>query len=299
MSRHSDDQDEAPPIVPPVVPYPLDISLETAYAPEPDDPQPQRPGAPTSDAWLEDELSRAPDAEQAAATGSGNSGADAPATGSGNDAEHGNRQRATGDALVMGAAHLSPSSPGRSRAQRAAADTVAVDTAPVTVAERAAQLPQQWMREYIAALYEVGGVRSLARRKVGLRGSSVSEWSVTRAITACPLFGEMVTEAIDAATDLVEAACIRGATIGDVQPIYQQGMHVGNKRVRNTKDAEIALKLRGRLDDGGQATGSGARPIKVDVVHTVDLPDVVREVAARLFGARQRLLDAETGRPAV
>ena len=154
-----------------------------------------------------------------------------------------------------------------------------VDTPPESVAERLAGLPQ-WQARYVLALMECGGIEGLACGRC-----NISRRSVARAQYASSDFIAACAEAVEHSTDLVEAASYRGATVGDLQPIYQGGLLVGYKRVRSVKDTELILKMRGRLRDAEQEP---IRRGKVQLVTDEEMPAVLAEVTARLFAARQQ-----------
>ena len=136
----------------------------------------------------------------------------------------------------------------------------------------------QWQARYVLALREYGGIVALACRKV-----SVSRDSVSRALRESPEFAAACAEAVEDSTDLIEAAAFRGATVGDTQPIYQGGQLVGYRRVRSVKDAEIMLKIRGRLRDEMEVTNIQAG--SVEVVHKHEAKALVSDVMNRLFAA--------------
>jgi len=139
---------------------------------------------------------------------------------------------------------------------------------------------------------EYGGNMSLTCIRIKVSRLSVEKFQKTN-----PEFAQACAEAVAHSNHLVEAAVYRGATVGDLKAVYQGGLLVGYQRVRNVKDAELALKLRGELDRE-EAAGRGAP--RVQLVAREDLPGIVRDVAAKLFAARQAqrrpLLDAATGR---
>ena len=189
-------------------------------------------------------------------------------------------------ASVMG---TSPRTPSVARARARGLGAVPLrDQPPESVAERLAGLPQ-WQARYVLALMELGGVIGLAATRC-----KVSRQSVEKAMHASPDFAGACAEAVAHSTELVEAAAFRGATVGDLTPIYQGGLLVGYKRVRNVKDAELMLKIRGRLREETEVRHTG----KVEMVQPADMPAVLADTMKRLFAARGKpLIDAASGKP--
>jgi hypothetical protein len=157
---------------------------------------------------------------------------------------------------------------------------------PESLEERLKRL-RPWQAKYVLALMELGGVQALACRRCGVSRESAEGYQAKD-----PEFAAACEAAVAHSTDLVEAACFRGATVGDTQPIYQGGHLVGYKRVRNTRDAELVLRLRGKID----AQGAGEKA--ATTMPRAELPAKVADVMARIFGNRTAaVLDAETGKP--
>jgi hypothetical protein len=144
-----------------------------------------------------------------------------------------------------------------------------------------------WQAKYVLSLRQYGGIIRLACRVAG-----VSRETVEKHQESSPEFAKACADAVEDSTDLVEAASFRGATVGDLQPVYQQGQLVGYKRVRNVKDAEIMLKLRGRLKEESEITVKQTG--KVEVVHSAQIAQRVASVAGKLFGGSGPVLDAES-----
>ena len=166
------------------------------------------------------------------------------------------------------------------------------DAPPESVARRLERLPP-WQAQYVLALMECGGIEGLACGR-----GNVSRRSVEKAQKASTAFAAACAEAVEHSTDLAEAACFRGATVGDLQPVCQGGLLVGYKRVRSAKDAELILKVRNRLNAEQGVSNRGGE--KVEQVAPEAVPGIVAAVAARLFAARQGraiTIDAATGRP--
>lgn len=149
------------------------------------------------------------------------------------------------------------------------------DLPPDTVEARLASLAP-WQAGYVLALMETGGVMGMACVK-----RRVSRQSVEKSMKADPEFAAACAEAVAHSTDLVEAAVIRGATIGDLAPVYQGGRLVGYKRVRNTKDAELALTIRGRMPDQQVNVTHGGR---VAILDEGQMAERLAEVARLLHG---------------
>lgn len=157
---------------------------------------------------------------------------------------------------------------------------------PETLHARLAELPP-WQAKYVLALMENGGIVGLAAARIGVSRRSVENYQAES-----PAFAKACAEAVEHSTDLVEAATLRGATVGDTAPVYQQGMLVGYKRVRSDKAAEIMLKIRGRLKDEQQVNLAIAG--KVEHVHSAVVTDHVRRLASGIFGQSSALeIEAE------
>lgn len=158
--------------------------------------------------------------------------------------------------------------------------------APRTVMEDLADLPQ-WQAKYVLHLMEKGGVIALACMASNVSRRSVEDWQARS-----PAFARACASAVESATDLLEAAGFRGATIGDLQPVYQQGELVGTKRVRSSKDLEIMLKLRGRLkEESGNTTVTNN--LRVSLVPDQALADRLASVSDAIFG-KVTVIEAET-----
>jgi hypothetical protein len=101
-----------------------------------------------------------------------------------------------------------------------------------------------WQARYALALFELGGMAALARKRC-----NVSTHSVSKAQIADPDFAEACMVAVNRSAELEEAAMWHGGILGNLTPHYQKGRIVGYGRVRNAKDAEALLRLRGRLTE--------------------------------------------------
>lgn len=163
---------------------------------------------------------------------------------------------------------------------------------PQTLADRLAPLPR-WQRHFVVALMECGGSIGVACNSANVSMQSVSKYRLESAE-----FDLACAEAIDYANDLMEAAGFRGATVGNLSPIFQGGVLVGHKRVRSPKDLETMLKVRGRLKDEPKQLGP-SHTMRVEIVSAAEVPQRVADTMKRLYAARgkQPVLDAETGRP--
>lgn len=160
------------------------------------------------------------------------------------------------------------------------------DVIPEDLDTQLSKLPP-WQARYALALRQYGGITHLA-----CRVAKVSRETVEKHQEGSPEFAKACADAVEDSTDLVEAASFRGATVGDLQPVYQQGQLVGYKRVRNVKDAEIMLKLRGRLKEESEITLKQTG--KVEVVHSAQVAQRVASVAEKLFGGKVAVIDAES-----
>lgn len=152
------------------------------------------------------------------------------------------------------------------------------DAPPESIEENLQYLPD-WQAKFVIALMENGGNIGMATTEC-----RVSKGSVEKARLKSAGFDEACRDAIEYSTDLIEGASVRRATIGVRTPIYQGGHLVGWKRMESPKDAEIMLKVRGRLKDEQKVTVNTTS--LVSVVHRGEIGVRVREVAALLFGGK-------------
>lgn len=148
----------------------------------------------------------------------------------------------------------------------------------------------RWQQNYVLALRELGGIVGLACARVGVSRTSVDKF---RAKSLA--FQSAIDEAIEFSTDLVEAAVMKGATVGDVRPVYQGKELVGHMRVRSTKDAEMVLKLRKRLVN--ESAGALAVTSRVEITVSEDVTNRVAALGRRLFGANAPVIEAEVITP--
>lgn len=158
------------------------------------------------------------------------------------------------------------------------------DQPPETVAQRLASL-QPWKARFVLQLMECGGVMGLAATK-----TNVSLKSVEEHLKVDTDFAKACAEAVAHSTDLVEAAVMRGATIGDLGPVYQGGRLVGYKRTRNTKDAELALTIRGRMPDQKLQVNHTGR---VEIQQDDGLPAQLAAISAMLFADQARVIEGK------
>lgn len=180
-------------------------------------------------------------------------------------------------AQVLGTHHLEP---GSAPARAPAREPDTEETVPDTLAERLAPLPK-WQARYVVTLYEVGGIDSLAAMR-----NNVSLRSVAKAQRENPDFSAACEEALKHRTDLVVAATFKGATVGDLRPKWHQGILVGYERRRDTKAAELMLKLDGKIDDGSGGKGNSASVTLVQVTSADTVATVVADAMARIYQAR-------------
>lgn len=164
-----------------------------------------------------------------------------------------------------------------------------VATAPAPVVpqslEQWLQCLPPWQGRYVLALMEYGGIIALACSR-----TKVSRDSVEKAQAQSPAFLRACHLATEHSTDLAEAATYRGATIGDLEPKFHQGVIVGYVRKRDTRAAELLFKLRGRLKEGGSSEDATKGPQSaVQVItdqHTLTV--TVSETITRLFEERRK-----------
>lgn len=140
----------------------------------------------------------------------------------------------------------------------------------MTPAERwGSILRADWMLRYCVAL-SVFGVVGIACRKARIYRQLVATWR-----EKCPDFAQCIREAEDDAHDAVEASLRLSATIGDLEPIYQQGVMVGTKRMKNVK-AAIALMEAKRPSEWRK--GDAGAQMTTNIV--LQSPEAVRDAVA-------------------
>lgn len=279
---------EPTPEAPPPTPYPLEEAITEAH--QPDWSGPAAPSTPRPDSLPEGDQqadpTKADEPAEDQAYREPVTGKDRNGNRNGNrndpDGAEPDRSEATGPdrnlAQVQEGRHQPPSDPSTARARTADQEAPLDSSVPEREADILRRLPQ-WQHRYVLALAELGGVVSLACRR-----TNVSRASVEKHQRQSPEFAHACSWAVQHSTDLIEAAMFRGATIGDLQPVYQGQVLVGHKRVRNTRDAELLLRMRGRLGSE-QASGPdpGADPARIA---PADVGTVVTSVLAALFGAQ-------------
>lgn len=135
----------------------------------------------------------------------------------------------------------------------------------------AARLDAEWKVRYCLALRTTGSRTYAAHR------ARVSPVTVTEYTAADPVFAACIQEAKDAATDRVEAAILLSATVGDPEPIMNNGEVVGQRRRKSEKAAEIYLRAKRPAE---------YRPDGVQQVAVVALPtpDAVAGLMSRIAG---------------
>lgn len=251
--------------------YPIDEAMADAYDPDPGNDL--KSSILLQAATNEDDRKSASNLSQDTSHGnqSGDRDRDAQATSDRDAASHGD-----GDAQSIGARPPTPatvSAPARERLDD--------HGLPPGMLEPLTHL-RPWQARYCLALYELGGNDALATRRV-----NVSLRSVRAYMASDPAFAECVADAVAHSGELVDAALFRGATIGDVQPVYQGGLLVGYKRMRSTKDAELFLRRRGLL--GQQDTEKkGAAAGYREPLPAAEVAGVVAATLTALFAARQQ-----------
>jgi hypothetical protein len=187
-----------------------------------------------------------------------------------------------------------PAEPGR--IEDGAADAGPVEPAdmpPESLEERLREL-QPWKASFVLKLMECGGVLPVAalRQRVSMR-------SVEAHLQSDPAFAKACKEAVSHSNGVLEAAIMKGATIGDLGPVYQGGELVGYKRVRSPKDAELALKLRGMMPDQNIQVTHGGR---VELARDEEIPGILADVLKKmLFGSKPAkrppvTINADTGK---
>lgn len=119
-------------------------------------------------------------------------------------------------------------------AARIAAAAKGQDTPPTDLEEWLAEMPDEWMVRYLLAL------RSLGVRTLAAKAARVSTRFAEGAMKDCPEFAAAVARTRASVLETCEGALFVGATVGDPEPVFDKGEHVGWKRKRDTK-AAIAL----------------------------------------------------------
>lgn len=253
-------------------PYPLEEAIESAHAPEPiilphSEPEPwdapQRADQRASARQSETSEGATQRATVQPAT---------PATGQQSATATGQPRTATAQPLQVVAES------NRETLSPAPACDGPPDRPPESLSQRLEGLPQ-WQARYVLALYELGGITGLACSRCKVSRESVEQYQASN-----PAFAAACAAAAAHRTDLVIASTFRGATVGDLRAKFHQGVIVGYERVRDTRAAELILKLDGKLEDGGNK--GPASVALVQVTHQTDVAGVVAETMAKLFAAR-------------
>ena len=132
----------------------------------------------------------------------------------------------------------------------------------------------QWVAPFLAALSEVG-LMTHAAEMVG-----VDRISVWRRKKSDPDFAAAIDEAIDMATDKLEAEARRRAVEGIEEPVYHMGQIVGKRIVYS--DPLMALLLKGRrknvFADRVEKTGAGGGPIGHQITIVTGVPAEIPDV---------------------
>lgn len=92
-------------------------------------------------------------------------------------------------------------------------------------------------QRFAYALMDVLGVVSQAAFAAEVSVNTVSTWRATDEV-----FDFVITEIQKYCTGVKEAALIQSATVGVLQPVFQGGVRVGFKRVRDVRAMELVLK---------------------------------------------------------
>lgn len=280
MPRKQKD-DRQPPVEPPSL-YPIDEALITAFSEDPAD-QESTANEPasflTDDDWMNDQPQPPRDGGTASAA-RGNDGANRAT---------GQPQPATGPQPGAAREHATGNQSGDQSTQLAHPTAMQPFASAPADQPRDAELMQmpKWQRRFVLGLRQFGVVLLAAKE------ANVSRATVDRYRKSSPEFDQACAHALKDSLDAVEAATIQSATVGDVQPVFQGGLLVGHKRMKNPKAAELLFKKAGYLED---KPASVTDALKVDAVTDADLGARLRETMERLLRSRQPLLDAETGR---
>jgi hypothetical protein len=155
-----------------------------------------------------------------------------------------------------------------------------IDKPPETIEQRLRGL-QPWKAKFVLTLMDVAGVLPLAavRQRVSMK-------SVEEHLKADADFAKACAEAVSHSNGMLEGAIMRAATIGDLTPSYQSGKLVGYVRKRDTKAAELALKMRGLMPEQQVNVSLTSR---VELAREDQMADMLREVALLLHGQPKQI----------
>lgn len=134
--------------------------------------------------------------------------------------------------------------------------------------------PPAWIDPFLTALAQVG----LMTKACEIAG--VDRVSVWRRRKLDPDFAAAIDDAIDMATDRVEAEAIRRAVDGIEEAVWHNGVAVGKKIVYS--DSLMTLLLKGRrkkvFADRLEQTGAGGGPIAHQITIVTGVPAEIPDV---------------------
>lgn len=130
----------------------------------------------------------------------------------------------------------------------------------------------QWQRKFLSLLPMYAGVISIACRVAGVSTTTVEVYR-----KKCPVFSADIDKARADAVDVVEAALIVSATVGDKKPLLAAGEIVGYER---RKSVPAALAVLG----SERPAKYGTKPADTTVNLSLPSPESVRDAMRRLAG---------------
>ena len=148
-----------------------------------------------------------------------------------------------------------------------------------------------WQRTYLAALRLKGNV-SLA-----CRAARVSAMTISRTRDENEFFSSLCEDALKFNDDLVEGRAYQLGVEGYLEPVFQGGICVGQKRVFSERLLEIMLKSRkpNKFDTGKKlniTTSGGASAPMMEVAQVAELVrNLSPTLAAGVLASRQKTID--------
>lgn len=159
-----------------------------------------------------------------------------------------------------------------------AIEAAPVDPPPAGLARMMDGLPE-WQLAFVVALLDCQGVIQLAAKAAG-----VSTAAIRRAREDSDQFDMAVIEALEQCKGVYEAALIQSAVVGVRTPVFQGGICVGYKRVRDVKALQYLLEAKAP-EEYGPKDDSQQQLSKIATAEV--LKGALHEAGRRLFLAAQ------------
>ncbi len=149
------------------------------------------------------------------------------------------------------------------------------DPPPAGLVQMMDGLPQ-WQQRFVCALLDCQGVLQLAARHVG-----TSMAGVNKARSESEQFDMCIAEALEQCKGIYKATLIQMAVVGCRQPVFQGGIRVGWKRVKDVRALQILLESQMAEEFGPKIDDSDK--LTAITESTEALRDCLDGAAKRLF----------------